>query len=135
MNQFILFLHVLGAIGMGFYLLLPLFLRVKILENRPVLHVFYWLNFTVQWILVAQFLTGIYLIYIGNYSLLWIVLVAIVFTGIGAFGGMFGYYIRKFLKTNDAMEGHWLKKIRFHGLLTSICMFFIVILMLYPQIG
>lgn len=127
-----LFLHVLGAIGMGYYLLLPLFLRVKILESRSVLHVFYWLNFTVQWILVAQFLTGLYLYFYGNYPVLWITLVAIVFLGIGGFGGMFGYYIRKFLQTSDTMEGHWLKKIRLHGILTSICMFLIVILMLHP---
>ena len=132
LNRIMLFLHLLGAVGMGFYLLLPFFLRKTWLQSRGVLQVYYWMNFTVQWILVAQFITGLIMYLQGNYPVLWIILVAVVFTGVGAFGGMFGYYCRKAPPSFEEDRTGWLKKVRFHAILTSICMYLILVLMKFP---
>jgi hypothetical protein len=132
LNRIMLFLHLLGAVGMGFYLLLPFFLRKTWLQNRGVLQVYYWMNFTVQWILVAQFVTGLIMYLQGNYPVLWIILVAVVFTGVGAFGGMFGYHCRKAPPSFEEDRTGWLKKVRFHAILTSICMYLILVLMKFP---
>ncbi|MDA8352442.1 MAG: hypothetical protein M0Z65_04495 [Firmicutes bacterium] len=133
MNQIMLFFHVLGAIGMGFYLLLPFFLRRSVLEQRPILYVMYWMNFITQWVLVLQLFSGGHLYFNGNYSSLWITLVLITFTLIGAFGGMFGAYLRRYRKSPQKFPFHsWLRKVRVHAILTSICMFLIIVLMLFP---
>ena len=133
MDRIMLFLHLLGAVAMGFYLLLPFFLRKPLLQNRTVLHVYYWMNFTVQWILVAQMITGLVLYFKGNYPALWIILVAVVFTGVGGFGGMFGYYCRKAPPSFEEDRTGWVKKVRFHAVLTSICMYLIIVLMKFPH--
>lgn len=118
---------------MGFYLLLPFFMQKKYLQKRPVLQLLYWVNFITQWILVIQLFTGGYIYFKGNYPFLWIVLVAIAYLAIGAFGGMFGYYARKYPESsNQDAYRQWLAKMRFHAILTTISMFFIIILMMYP---
>ncbi|MGA8944267.1 MAG: hypothetical protein WB502_16360 [Thermoactinomyces sp.] len=132
MNRFILFLHVLGAIGMGFYLLLPFFMQKKYLQKKPILEILYWMNFITQWILLIQLFTGGFMYFKGNYPLLWAVLVAITYLAIGAFGGMFGYYARKYPDSSDTASRTWLAKIRLHAILTAISMFIIIILMMYP---
>ncbi|WP_139179424.1 hypothetical protein [Lihuaxuella thermophila] len=133
MIRIILFFHVLGAVGMGFYLVLPFFLQRMVLQNRSVLHVLYWLNFLSQWILVVQLFTGGYLYTKGEYSAQWTILVALAYLAIGGFGGMFGYHIRHFLKSPRKYELEpWMRKVRFFGLLTAVSMFMIVVLMLFP---
>jgi H+/Cl- antiporter ClcA len=130
----ILFFHVLGAIGMGFYLLLPFLLQKVFIQKRSVLHVLYRANFVTQWILVAQLLTGGYLYTQGEYSARWTVFIAITYVAIGAFGGLFGYQIRHFLKSPSQYELEpWMRKIRFLAVLTTVSFFMIIVLMLFPH--
>ncbi|SMO86614.1 hypothetical protein SAMN06264849_11086 [Melghirimyces algeriensis] len=131
--QITIYFHVLGAVAMGFYLLLPFFLQKALLQNRSVLHVFYWMNFISQWVLVIQLLTGGYLYMLGDYSLMWIISVSVVYTAIGAFGGLFGYHIRKFLQSSSPSAlDPWMRKVRFHAILTTVSMLVMMILMLFP---
>lgn len=119
---------------MGFYLILPFFLKEAYLQKTSVLQLLYRVNFIIQWILVAQFLTGGYLYSQGTYSTLWSLLMMIIFLAIGAFGGMFGYSIRHFLQTANPSElPSWIKKIRFHAVFTSITFLIIILLMVYAH--
>ncbi len=94
MERFILFLHVLGAVAMGFYLLAPLIVsQLNKLEGeakKGILSVMRSLNTYAQYGLVLELLTGIYLFAQDDYSVLWIVLTSVLFVLIGAFGGMMG---------------------------------------------
>ncbi|MCH5584922.1 hypothetical protein MK805_08040 [Shimazuella sp. AN120528] len=134
MTQFILLTHILGAIGMGFYLILPFCLKEAFLQKTSILQLLYRANFVIQWILVAQLFTGGYLYSQVTYSMLWTFLMMIIFLAIGAFGGMFGYYTRHFLQTSDPSEfPSWIKKIRFHAICTSITFLVIIILMVFSH--
>ncbi|MBA4544193.1 MULTISPECIES: hypothetical protein [Thermoactinomyces] len=133
MLKIMLFFHVLGAIGMGFYLVLPFLLQKRFLQSRSVLQVLYRLNFLTQWILVVQLLTGGYLYSQAVYSTLWISLVVAAYFGVGAFGGLFGYYIRHFLKSPDRFEvKSWMQTVRFHALFTTAFIFLVILLMMFP---
>lgn len=119
---------------MGFYLILPFFLTATFLQKSSALQLLYRVNFIIQWILVAQLLTGGYLYSQGTYSMLWTVLMIIIFLGIGAFGGMFGYYVRHFMRVPNPSEFQpWIKKIRIHAIFTSITFWIIIFLMVFSH--
>ncbi|MDN4594683.1 hypothetical protein [Polycladomyces subterraneus] len=118
---------------MGFYLLLPFLLQKMFIQKRSVLQVLYRMNFITQWILVVQLFTGGYLYTQGEYSTRWTILVALTYVAIGAFGGLFGYHIRHFLKSPGQYELEpWMRKVRFLAILTTVSMFMIIVLMLFP---
>ncbi|CAM4286201.1 hypothetical protein [Saccharibacillus endophyticus] len=132
MERFILFLHVLGAVAMGFYLLAPLIVsQLNKLEGeakKGMLSVMRSLNTYAQYGLVLELLTGIYLFAQDDYSVLWIVLTSLLFVLIGAFGGMMGGPLRRALdglteKRDIAAE---LRKLRVFG--TMVCASFAAIL-------
>lgn len=132
MERFILFLHVLGAVAMGFYLLAPLIVsQLNKLEGeakKGILSVMRSLNTYAQYGLVLELLTGIYLFAQDDYSVLWIVLTSVLFVLIGAFGGMMGGPLRRALdglkeKRDITAE---LRKLRIFG--TMVCVSFVAIL-------
>jgi H+/Cl- antiporter ClcA len=91
------------------------------------------MNFLTQWILVVQLFTGGYLYTQGEYSARWTILVALAYVSIGAYGGLFGYYIRHFLKSPSQYElKPWMRKVRFLAILTTVSMLMIIVLMLFP---
>ena len=88
----VLFLHALGALTVGFYLLLP-FVASRLAGLNPqsqvgFARVLFNLNRIGQWMLVAQFLTGGYLISQYDKSVPWMIIVIVLFLGIGAMSGM-----------------------------------------------
>ncbi len=88
----VLFLHALGALTVGFYLLLP-FVASRLAGLHPqsqlgFARVLFNLNRIGQWMLVAQFLTGGYLISQYDKSVPWMIVVIVLFLGIGAMSGM-----------------------------------------------
>ncbi|WP_309121466.1 hypothetical protein [Paenibacillus sp.] len=88
----VLFLHALGALTVGFYLLLP-FMASRLAGLNPqaqvgFARVLFGLNRIGQWLLIAQFLTGGYLISQYDKSVPWMVVVIVLFLGIGAMSGM-----------------------------------------------
>ncbi|WP_274652219.1 hypothetical protein [Paenibacillus humicola] len=92
MVQFIIFLHVLGAAGMGFYLVLPFLVgRASKLDGGGQAGLAAGLgaaNRIAQYFLVLQFLTGGYLISQGEYAVVWMILVIVLFLAIAAIGGI-----------------------------------------------
>ncbi|RAV10589.1 hypothetical protein [Paenibacillus contaminans] len=98
MVRFILFLHLLGGIGMGFYLILPfLAMRISTLSasvREGYVHSLRAANRIGQILLIVQFLTGGYLISKADVSTPWIVQVIILFVVIGGITGMLGKPMR-----------------------------------------
>ncbi|OWA34601.1 hypothetical protein B9G55_15380 [Saccharibacillus sp. O16] len=132
MERFILFLHVLGAVAMGFYLLAPLIVaKLNQMEGEAkqgVLSTMRSLNTYAQYGLVLELLTGLYLFMQDDYSVLWIVLTIVLFVLIGAFGGMMAGPLRRALegireRRDIAAE---LRKLRVFGLM--VCVSFVAIL-------
>ncbi|MDO3408857.1 hypothetical protein QWJ34_03670 [Saccharibacillus sp. CPCC 101409] len=132
MERFVLFLHVLGAVAMGFYLLAPLivaqFGRLEGEAKSGALSVMRSLNAYAQYGLVLELITGIYLFLQDDYSVLWLVLTIVLFVLIGAFGGMMAGPLRRALdgireRRDIAAE---LRKLRVFGSL--VCASFVGIL-------
>ncbi|QYR20385.1 hypothetical protein KZ483_21595 [Paenibacillus sp. sptzw28] len=92
MSGIMLFLHLIGAVGMGFYIVLPVLVgRASKLDGAGQAGLAEGLvsaNRITQYFLVLQFLTGGYLISQGEYQVLWMVLVIVLFLAIAALGGI-----------------------------------------------
>lgn len=92
MFEAMLLLHVLGAVGMGFYIVLPLMLGGASKNDgsgqaglaKGLLSA----NRIAQYFLIVQLLTGGYLMSEADYAVVWMVIIIVLFLGIGALGGM-----------------------------------------------
>ncbi|KKC47331.1 MULTISPECIES: hypothetical protein [Paenibacillus] len=92
MNSIMIFLHVLGAGGVGFYLILPFLVgrasRLAGAGQQGLAEGLIAGNRIAQYFLILQFLTGGYLISQADYTVLWMVLVIVLFLAIAALGGI-----------------------------------------------
>lgn len=140
MLKLILFLHLLGSTGMGFYLLLP-FLAGRI-GGKPDggLSGFAGLLVTAnrvgQYMLIVQFLTGGYLISQSEYSAAWSVIIGLLFIGIAAIAGIMGKPLKR-LRDNPQQgdgEGADAGKVRRFGTVIGILYFVMLVLMKYPEL-
>ena len=91
--EWIIFLHALGAITAGFYLLIPFVIR----PQEGALSTIFKLNRVGHFSLIAQFLTGGYMLTgLGkSFSFGWMGAVLVVFILIGAFSGMMAGPLRR----------------------------------------
>jgi len=129
-------LHLLGAIIMGYYLLLP-FMAGKLAalagESRKgfatSVRAF---NTFAQIVLVVQLLTGGYLMSLGDYSVPWMVATIVLVLLIGAFSGMLGKPLKRVLQSADS-NGSDVKRIRLFSALTAVSFLLIVIIMFEPS--
>ncbi|EXX92477.1 hypothetical protein BG52_12765, partial [Paenibacillus darwinianus] len=91
MEKFMLFLHAIGAVGGGFYVLLPFLVgRTTKLAGEGQAGLADGLalaNRFAQYFLILQLLTGGYLMTFADYSVLWMVLSIGLFLAIAALGG------------------------------------------------
>jgi hypothetical protein len=102
MVNFIVFLHVLGSLGVGFYLLLP-FVASKLSGLSPQAQVGYCkgifgMNRIGQWLLIVQFLTGGYLISKSGVSVAWMIVVIVLFLALGAISGMLAGPLKRIIE-------------------------------------
>ncbi|MBW7460128.1 hypothetical protein ACFOLF_09070 [Paenibacillus sepulcri] len=92
MLNVMVFLHVIGAAGMGFYIVLPFLIgRATKLNGAGQAGLAEGLvsaNRIAQYFLVLQLLTGGYLISQGDYEVVWMILVIVLFLAIAAIGGI-----------------------------------------------
>ncbi|MEB3100529.1 hypothetical protein [Ferviditalea candida] len=106
MVQFLLLLHVLGAIGMGIYLVLPfLFARSAGMEaqaRQGLVEGVYAAHRIGQFLLIAQFLTGGYLISQAKYSVMWMALAIVLFLAVSAVTGIAGSRMKRFIQSMKA---------------------------------
>ncbi|CAM4117974.1 hypothetical protein L1N85_02765 [Paenibacillus alkaliterrae] len=92
MFNVMLFLHVLGAVGMGFYVVLPFMVgrasNLAGLGQGGLADGLISANRIVQYFLIVQLLTGGYMISQADYTVAWMVIVVLLFLAIGALGGI-----------------------------------------------
>lgn len=138
--EIIVFLHLLGAIAAGYYLLFPfLMLRTGKLSATAQegyvsgLHVS---NRVGQYIFIVQFITGGYLISKGAYSLAWIIIVIAVFVLLAALAGMMGKPLKRIIENikTGKETGPMVRKAILYSIIISISYLILIILMKYPTI-
>jgi len=139
-DRLLLLLHLLGSVGMGFYLLLPFLVsRLSGLTGAAQsgyvagLHK---ANRIGQYFLILQFLTGGYLVGKGEYSVAWMVLSVVLFLAIAAFAGMMGKPMKRWQQQlaegkGDSSDG---SKVRLFSTLISVLFLVILILMKVPDL-
>ena len=138
MHQFIVFLHILGSISVGFYLLLP-FAAPKLAEltadaRAGFARGMYGMNRLGQWLLIVQFLTGGYLIADANVSTVWIIAVIVLFVVLGAMSGMIGAPLRRIMKAGGeggAAAAKDVSKVRTFSAIAAVMVLLETILMVY----
>lgn len=138
MEGIIVFLHLLGSIGMGFYLLFPFLLMKKDDDGgrAKIFGHYYIANRAGQVLLIVQFLTGGYMLSMGNYSTGWIIVVILVFLIIGGLTAIMGKRLKAAQadlesgNANQAVKG----EIQLFSWLVGLCFLVIVILMGFPTI-
>ena len=140
MAEFILFLHVFSAIGLGFYLLLP-FLAMKLGSLTPagqegLASGVFRGNRIAQYVLVVQFLTGGYLVSQEDYSTAWIVVVVILFVGSAALAGIMSKPLENLIgmaKAGQSSEAD-IDKVKNFSTIVAVLLVVIIILMSYPTL-
>ncbi|MDB5055089.1 MAG: hypothetical protein JWM44_3139 [Bacilli bacterium] len=144
MTKFILFLHILSAVGMGFYLIFPLLtVRISSLGKQTqegFVQALQTANRIGQLFLIVQLLTGGYLIgkLKDSYGLgaPWMISVIVLFVLAGAVTGMLGGPLKRIVKNlqaGQAVEPD-VAKTKTFSILVSVILILLVILMVYPEI-
>jgi hypothetical protein len=142
MPRFILFLHILSAVGMGFYLLFPL-LAARIgsfakQTQEGYVQALLTANRFGQYLLIVQFLTGGYLIGKNKDSIstVWMIIVIVLIILVGALTGMIGGPLKRIVK--DLQAGQAVSadvaKAKTFSLLIAVLLLALVVLMVYPDI-
>jgi len=136
MATFLYLLHLLGAIVMGYYLLLP-FMAGKLAAlagdtRKGFASSVRAFNTFAQIVLIVQLLTGGYLMTLGDYSVLWMVATIVLILLIGAFSGMLGKPLKNVLQSSDAGSSD-VNRIRLFSALTAVSYLLIVIIMFEPS--
>lgn len=138
MVMFILFLHLLGSIVMGFYLLLPFVVgkvaRISGDTRKGYLSALKLINTIAQFVLIVQFLTGGYLMSHGDYSVAWMVATTVLIILIGAFSGMLGRPMKRIINASVDSSSSDVNRIRLFSILVAISYLLIVIIMADPTI-
>ncbi|WP_308638699.1 hypothetical protein [Paenibacillus silvisoli] len=140
MLNFMLFLHVLGAAGMGFYLVLPLMVgRASKLDGSGQAGLADGLvsaNRIAQYFLVLQLLTGGYLMSQGEYEVIWMIIVTLLFLAIAALGGIVTKPLKRIaaaIQSGQSASSH-IGKARVLSLIILVIYVVILYFMKYPII-
>jgi hypothetical protein len=139
-NRFILFLHIVGAIAMGMYLLLPFFAgRAASLTGQTQLGyvtVLHAANRVGQFGLIAEFLTGGYLVSKYNMTPVWLILVLLFLIALGAVTGIMGVRMKKLMAASQAGSdtGANSASVRVLSWIAGIFLLVIVFLMNFPNL-
>jgi len=135
-QQFMMFLHVLGAVALGFYLFLPIALgKLATLTDQGKLGFVqgvYGISRVCQFVLIVQLLTGGYLMSKNEYTSTWMIIVLILFLVIAAFSGIMGANMKKFLNGTQSGTAH-LAKVKMFAAISSLAVLAIIITMVYPM--
>ncbi|MDP4097873.1 hypothetical protein OIN60_13945 [Paenibacillus sp. P96] len=133
-------LHMIGAVAMGFYLLLPLVVGKLDSLSAPAqegaVSTVRTLNRFAQYALIIQLLTGGYMLMGGDYSLAWMIIVILLLLIIAALGGMMGKPLRLAIeglsKGNDISAQK--AKLRTFSALLAISVLLMLFFMVYNGI-
>ncbi|AOZ94780.1 hypothetical protein [Paenibacillus crassostreae] len=134
------FVHILGALSVGFYLLLPFVvakmttLSLAAKEGSTVAIRSF--NVIAQIGLLIQFITGGYLMSQGDYSVAWMVIVIVLVLALFAVSGMMSKPLKlaiASIKQNKDISAE-LSKLRMMSSLLAVCMLVMIFFMVYNQI-
>ncbi len=138
MSHFMLLLHVIGALGLGYYLLLPfLFVPARALTGSARSGYFRGLhktNLVAMYFLVVQLLTGGYLVSQNDYTPLWMILAIVLLIAVGALTGIMGKRMKIAARKmgEDGNADRDIAAARLLSVINGIVLLVIVILMVYP---
>lgn len=141
MYNLFIFLHVLGAIGLGFYLILPILLRnITKLSGQALesyLAGIFGTSRIAQYLLVIQLLTGGYLMSKNDYTVAWIISSIGFFLVAAAISGIMNKSIKTTIKEIQAGGSGvaQLSSIRLFSIIVSIAMLIVIYFMMYPMYG
>ncbi len=138
MDYFIRALHGLGAIAVGFYLILPFLTgKLSILSGDALqgyTRVLFSLNRLGQYFLIIQFITGGYLISKAEYTWAWIILVLVLFIIVGALPGIMGKSLKRVLNPSEGSSAaQSVSKIKTFSIVIAIVLLGLIYLMYYPM--
>ena len=139
MYDLFLFLHVIGAVGLGFYLILPLILlRLKALSGNSLVDYLgglYSTSRVMQYLLVVQLLIGGYLMSKIDYSVLWMVFSIGLLVVIGAISGIMNGKMKKAIKDlkNGGTGTDFIASIKMMSYIVTIALIVILYFMMFPQ--
>jgi hypothetical protein len=140
MFKAMLFVHIIGALALGFYLVLPFIFakvnKLSISAQEGTVSLISSLNRYAQIGLVIQLLTGGYMVGKGKFSIPWMIVVVVLFLIIGALSGMMGKPLRLALqniKQKSNVQAH-LGKLKMLSTGLSITVIVISFFMVYSKI-
>ncbi|MEK8126776.1 hypothetical protein WMW72_02535 [Paenibacillus filicis] len=136
----LLYLHVLSAILMGIYLVLPFLVgRVDKLQSGAskvgFLSVLFTTNRVGQFALILAFLTGGYMVGKGSYTVVWMILAVVLFLALAALTGIMGKRMRLAVgEPSGNSVAAQLGSIKTLALINGIVFFLIITLMKFPTL-
>ncbi|MFM9277740.1 hypothetical protein [Paenibacillus jiagnxiensis] len=133
-------LHIIGALAMGFYLILPFLVgklnNMSAPAQEGAVSAVRTLNRFAQYALIIQLLTGGYMLTGEDYSIAWMVVVFLLFLIIAGLGGMMGKPLR--LAIDGISKGSDISaqraKLRTFSVLLAISMLLMLFFMVYRRI-
>lgn len=139
--EWMIFIHALGAVAVGYYLLLPLATaKLSGLSNsgkEGMLSGLFVLNRIGQWLLVLQFLTGGYMISKKEYQYWWMAAAVIAGVLVAAFAGMMAGPMKRALAAyrqgGEAAPAD-LRKLQLFAKITAVILLITVFLMYAPTL-
>ncbi|MEX2416651.1 MAG: hypothetical protein WD424_10935 [Paenibacillaceae bacterium] len=141
MYNLFIFLHVLGAIGLGYYLILPLLLRnITKLSGQALesyLAGLFGTSRIAQYLLVIQLLTGGYLMSKNDYTVAWMISSIGFFLVAAAISGIMNKSMKTTIREIQAGGSGvaQLSSIRLFSIIVSLSMLIIIYFMKYPMYG
>lgn len=140
MGHFLFFLHMIGTLALGFYLVLPFVLgrvqKLSVPAREGTLSAIGGFNRFAQYGLVIQLLTGGYMMTKGEYSVPWMIVVVVLLLAMFALGGIISKPLR--LAAVSMRENRDVSaetgKIRTLSLLLMVALVLMVFFMVYNSI-
>lgn len=140
MDRVVFFLHMIGTLALGFYLVLPFILgqaeKLSVSAREGTLSAVGGLNRFAQYGLVLQLLSGGYMLSDGDYSVAWMVVVVVLLLALFAIGGMMGKPLR--LASAGMRENRDVSaetaKIRMMSFLLMIVLIVMIFFMVYRRL-
>ncbi len=142
-TQVVYFIHVIGALSVGFYLILP-FVFLTMRKLTPHMQVGFLrglrtLNLIGQWLLIVQFVSGGYLIgkNADAFTVPWMISVCVVFVLLGAASGMMGAALKRSIVAHE--NGQVVRpsdptRILVYSILAAGCVIYLVFSMVFPYV-
>ncbi|WP_379139082.1 hypothetical protein [Paenibacillus sp. sgz500958] len=140
MGHFLFFLHMIGTLSLGFYLVLPFIVggvgKLSAPAREGTLNAIGGFNRFAQYGLVIQLLTGGYMMSKGEYSVAWMSIVVVLLLAMFAFGGIMSKPLRLAsvgIRENRDVSAE-LGKLRTFSALLTVALLLMVFFMVYNQI-